>query len=108
MTTCTNIVDASSLGLLRLQTASWVTPNCRSRRVIVVVCPELTSTSSVTGALVMEMAYGMDIKSHKDKFLQAAEMATEHFEHAVTPGAFFVDTFPIRSFQSFPIPVTPG
>lgn len=75
---------------------------------IVIVCPELTSTSSVTGALVMEMAYGMDIKSHKDKFLQAAEMATEHFEHAVTPGAFFVDTFPIRSFQSFPIPVTPG
>jgi len=44
----------------------------------------------------MEMAYGMDIKSHEDKFLQAAELATEHFEHAVTPGAFLVDTFPIR------------
>lgn len=53
--------------------------------------------SSVTGALIMEMTYGMDIKSHKDRFLQAAEHAMEHLEAAVVPGTFLVNTFPIRS-----------
>jgi len=65
-------------------------------RSIVVVCFKLTSISSVTGALTMETTYGMDIKSHEDKFLQAAELAMGHLEKAATPGAFLVDTFPIR------------
>ncbi|KAF9646067.1 cytochrome P450 [Thelephora ganbajun] len=55
----------------------------------------LDHTQFVTGALVMEMTYGMDIKSHEDKFLQAAERAMGHLESAVVPGAFLVDTFPI-------------
>ena len=45
----------------------------------------------------MEMTYGMDIKSHEDKFLQAAEKAMKYLESAIVPGAFLVDTFPIRS-----------
>ena len=45
----------------------------------------------------MEMTYGMDIKSHEDKFLQASQRAMEHFESAMVPGAFLVDTFPICS-----------
>ena len=45
----------------------------------------------------MEITYGMDIKSHEDKFLQAAEQAMAHFESAVVPGAFLVNTIPIRS-----------
>jgi len=45
----------------------------------------------------MEITYGMDIKSHENKFLQAAERAMGHFESAVVPGAFLVDAFPIRS-----------
>jgi hypothetical protein len=49
----------------------------------------------------MEITYGMDIKSHEDKFLQAAEQAMRCLERAVTPGAFLVDTFPIRSSLSF-------
>ena len=49
----------------------------------------------------MEMTYGMDIKSHEDKFLQAAEMAMEQFESTMIPGAFLVDTFPIRSSLCF-------
>lgn len=61
------------------------------------VLPKLTLISSVTGALIMEIAYGLDIKSHEDKFLQAAEVATGHFEDAIVPGAFLIDTFPIRS-----------
>jgi len=53
------------------------------------------------------MTYGMDIKSHEDKFLQAADRALEHFERAMIPGAFLVDTFPICLFPSPRIPVTP-
>jgi hypothetical protein len=54
---------------------------------------------SVIGALVMEITYGLDIESHEDKFLQAAEHAAEYIERIVAPGAFLVDTFPIRSFS---------
>lgn len=45
----------------------------------------------------MEIAYGLDIKSHEDKFLQAAEHAMKHAQKTMVPGAFLVDTFPIRS-----------
>ena len=52
---------------------------------------------SVTGALIMEIAYGFDVKSHEDKFLQASERAMDYAREAMVPGAFLVDTFPIRS-----------
>jgi len=45
----------------------------------------------------MEITYGIDTKYHKDEFLQTAEHALEHVEKAMVPGAFLVDTFPIRS-----------
>lgn len=54
----------------------------------------------------MEITYGIDIKSHEDRFLQAAERAMEHLESAVVPGAFLVDTFPICSSPS--LFLTPG
>jgi hypothetical protein len=54
--------------------------------------------SSVTGALIMEITYGLNIESHEDKFLQTAEHAMEYIEKIMVPGAFLVDTFPIRSF----------
>jgi hypothetical protein len=53
---------------------------------------------SVIGALVMEITYGMEIKSHEDKFLQTSEHALEYIERVMVPGAFLVDTFPIRPF----------
>jgi len=49
----------------------------------------------------MEMTYGMEIESHEDKFLQAAERAMEHLEGAVIPGAFLVDAFPICLSPNF-------
>ena len=52
---------------------------------------------SAVGALIMEITYGIDTKYHKDEFLQTAEHALEHVEKAMVPGAFLVDTFPIRS-----------
>jgi hypothetical protein len=67
---------------------------------VTIPCPKLISIPSLTGAIVMEMAYGMDIKSHEDQFLQAAERATQLFEDAIVPGAFLVDSFPICSSPS--------
>lgn len=55
------------------------------------------SPSSLTGALIMDITYGLDIKSHENKFLQAAQCAMEHAQRAMVPGAFLVDAFPIRS-----------
>ena len=46
----------------------------------------------------MEITYGLNIESHENKFLQMAEHALEDLGRAVVPGAFLVDTFPIRSF----------
>ena len=52
---------------------------------------------SVTGALIIEITYGLDTKSHEDKFLQTAEHAMEYINRVMVPGAFLADTFPIRS-----------
>lgn len=48
-----------------------------------------------TGAVVMSLAYGLDIKSHEDPFLSAAAKALDLMEEVTVPGAFLVDTFPI-------------
>ena len=53
----------------------------------------------------MDITYGLDIKSHEDPFLQAAERAHECGKSTMIPGAFLVDTFPICSSDPpFPIP----
>ena len=54
---------------------------------------------STTGALIMSLTYGFDIKSHENRFLAAAERALATLEKATVPGAFLVDTFPIRRCQ---------
>jgi len=44
----------------------------------------------------MDITYGIDIKSHEDQFLQAAERAMQQADRAIVPGEFLVDTIPIR------------
>lgn len=44
----------------------------------------------------MDITYGLDIKSHEDQFLQAAERAMQLAGRTLVPGAFLVDTIPIR------------
>ena len=55
---------------------------------------------SSTGALIMSLTYGLDVKSHEDPFLAAAERALAAVEEVTVPGAFLVDTFPICTRQS--------
>jgi len=98
----TNIPSAFSLVSLKLPATSWVTLNCRFFYVRPSpLVPHSLSIPSVTGSLIMEMTYGIEIESHEDKFLQAAERGMEHLGDAVIPGAFLVDTFPVCLSPSF-------
>ena len=45
----------------------------------------------------MEMTYGMDITSKDDRFLRAAMEGLDITNRAMVPGAFLVDTVPIRA-----------
>ena len=49
-------------------------------------------------ALSMEMSYGLNIADNEDQFLRAAVEALEVLTRAMVPGAFLVDTIPIRAF----------
>ena len=61
--------------------------------------PVANPSLSTTGALIMSLTYGFDIKSHEDRFLAAAERALATLEEATVPGAFLVDTFPVCACQ---------
>jgi hypothetical protein len=54
-------------------------------------------SQSLVGSLVMEMTYGMDITSKDDRFLRAAAEALDLANRAMIPGAFLVDTVPMRA-----------
>ena len=66
---------------------------------VVSFCPRMSNwpvaypTLSSTGALIMSLTYGFDIKSHEDPFSTAAERALITIEEATVPGAFLVDLF---------------
>ena len=53
-------------------------------------------TSSLA-SLVMEMTYGMEITSKDDRILRAAVEALDLTNRVMVPGAFLVDTVPIRA-----------
>ena len=49
----------------------------------------------------MAIAYGHEIASENDEFITLAESNSVYFAKAIRPGAFLVDTFPIREFDYF-------
>ena len=48
----------------------------------------------------MEMAYGFDVKSNEDRFLRATVAAIKSTTRVMVPGAFLVDTIPMRALTS--------
>jgi hypothetical protein len=102
--TSANTLIASSHAYPRRPKTSLLTPNCEYSLFHHCAHPLLTPVlPSVTGALIMDITYGLDVKSHEDKFLQAAKHAMECVEKVMVPGAFLVDTLPIRS-SNLPFP----
>lgn len=49
----------------------------------------------------MDTVYGVQVTSHTDPRLVIAEKVNKMTMEAVLPGAFLVDAFPMRKFQSF-------
>jgi hypothetical protein len=51
---------------------------------------------SLTGSLILSIAYGVNVESESDRFFSASEDAMGAVDIALMPGAFLVDALPIR------------
>ncbi|KAF9260384.1 cytochrome P450 [Marasmius fiardii PR-910] len=47
-----------------------------------------------SGAVIMKLAYGIEVQESNDPFVELIEEANDNFNLATAPGAFFVDVFP--------------
>uniref|UniRef100_A0A0W0GBY8 Putative OrdA protein n=1 Tax=Moniliophthora roreri TaxID=221103 RepID=A0A0W0GBY8_MONRR len=47
-----------------------------------------------SGAIIMKLAYGIDVLEKDDPFVELIEHANDNFNIATAPGAFLVDVFP--------------
>ncbi|KAJ6618922.1 cytochrome P450 [Mycena sp. CBHHK59/15] len=52
----------------------------------------------MTGALIMDIAYGIKVLPSDDSYIQMAEKAAHDVSNASIPGAFLVDTFPALKY----------
>ena len=50
----------------------------------------------------MRVVYGIDIKTYDDKFIRAAEEASETVASTTIPGKFLVDVIPARKYIILP------
>lgn len=64
--------------------------------------PHLFLTHSATGEIVLDLAYGIDVKGTDDPFIQLAEAANQGAVATGTPGAFLVDVIPFCECQLAP------
>lgn len=60
------------------------------------------SQHSVVGAIIIKLTYGYTIDTKKpDRLIEIAEKALGQFALAIVPGAWLVDTIPIRESKNF-------
>jgi hypothetical protein len=52
-----------------------------------------------TGAVILKITHGYDVRERDDPLVALADRATEQFSMACLPGAFLVDVLPIRTCQ---------
>lgn len=58
---------------------------------------------STAAATIMRVAYGIQVDDSGDRYIAAAEEAMDSLSQAGVPGAFLVDTIPIRSYIYSPL-----
>lgn len=51
----------------------------------------------MTGELIMSVTYGIDVQPSNDPYIDLAERALHSLVAAVVPGAFLVDSIPLRT-----------
>ena len=47
------------------------------------------------GAMILQIAYGLDVKSLDDEYMRLAQEGNDIFMEAFVPGKYLVETFPI-------------
>jgi len=52
----------------------------------------------MAGSLILNVAYGIDVRSAEDPYLKLVEESLEVLDKAAAPGAFLVDTLPILKY----------
>ena len=74
--------------------------------VFLITAPSYTSRAtavvSAIASLVMEVTYSLNIITTEDRFLRAAIDAGRVVKRAMVPGAFLIDTLPIRAYPGAP------
>jgi len=55
----------------------------------------------MAGSTILDIAYGLDIRTSDDPYLKRAEECLQILDKAGNPGAFFVDIVPARTHRSF-------
>jgi len=56
---------------------------------------------SVTGAIIMALAYGYDAQENSDHFISIARKVMDLATEVLLPGAHLVNDFPVRTFLYF-------
>ena len=51
------------------------------------------------GAIILMISYGYEVKEGRDPLVDIATQGLDQFSQGSTPGAFLVDTFPIRLYR---------
>ena len=57
----------------------------------------LTKSISNAGAIILMITFAYQVQKDSDPLVKIAEDAVDTFSRATLPGAFLVDTFPIRT-----------
>jgi hypothetical protein len=50
------------------------------------------------GSIILKISYGYSVQDCNDPLVELADKAMAQFSDVITPGAYFVDIIPIRSF----------
>ena len=55
----------------------------------------------MAGSTILDIAYGLDIRTSDDPYLKRAEECLQIIDKAGNPGSFFVDIVPACAHRSF-------
>ena len=55
----------------------------------------------MAGAVVLSIAYGIEVKGSDDPYITTAEHAMEAVNATMTPGAYLVDFIPACTYTNF-------
>lgn len=55
---------------------------------------------SMAGSVIMDISYGLDIRTHNDPYLERAQGALDIIDQAGNPGSWLVDLIPACTYRA--------